>query len=194
MCKTKVMESGDCFVVWNKSIKQENLFPLGMIKSIRTALQLLRRNSTVAYAVDFVLLNFSRDFQQNLKDHGHTYVGLLLESTLAAEPHPSFDKFNDKNCRKCPDQLCHCLTGSPDLSEETWEICIAFHSSRNTGTDYFSFEWQCENRIPVFIKIKKWHCSPVTVSYCCGIPEIKDMFRILHCDMAHSCVQCFKKK
>lgn len=80
--KSEVLRSLREDVFGNKTLKESNPFFVALVQvySDKPATT-LKANATVAYPVNTVLLNFSKEFRRYLIDHGHTLVELLPVST-----------------------------------------------------------------------------------------------------------------
>jgi len=150
----------------------------------------LKSNAMVAYPVHVVLLNATPSFRRWLIDNGHTLVGFLPVEFL---PDDTYGDGDDEYC-----------DADGDVSVVQLDDFIT-HTSNKTGR-LLKLEMLHKSMKKILeplralldrgfsVKDKSghvWNCFPKMVSYCCDIPEAKDMSGVKHGTLGLApCIRC----
>lgn len=193
--RERVMRSPKSEVLWNA---RENEMPksfsgLIQIYSDKTATS-LKCSALVAYPVHVVWLNFTARQRRYLIDHGYTLVGFLPVGSEEGET-----VHGDSGIEESVSVYGFTLSEVVPL-----ESFIPHTSSMNGRRERMSLlrrairslleplEKSFERGFDIFLKSgEARRCFPIVVSYCCDIPEAKDVSAIRHGHgRYHPCVRC----
>jgi len=190
-CRMNVMSSRSKDSFWVDSVADKNSSFVGFFQlySDKTAMT-LKSNAMVAYPVHLVLLNASPSFRRWLIDNGHTLLGFLPaefhnDDIQVEDLEEESRKVGASNVIELNDYIRHTTEQSGRvLKLEMLHKCMGrilqpLLQSHLTG-------FRVENSTG-----STWTCFPLFTSYCCDIPEAKDMSCVKHGTRGpRPCVRC----
>jgi len=198
MKRASVMKCPEMEVIWYENGECKSFTGLCQVFTDKTASSLNAKAMT-AHAVHLTLLNFDKRFREWLINHGHTIIGFLPTKMNAVD-------FVEDDCKGAidTDENEHIPNGSAtdyviplnDRLEMTsnnngrLQKMNVIHSvmkdilSPLTETNKIGFK--CETKDG-----RKYYCHPIICSYCCDIPEGKDLSGIRHnTNTKYPCIRC----
>lgn len=168
------VESSPCTdIVWVESKNEIKLCFIVMVQMYRKiAACTLKANMIVPYPVHSALLNFTQEFCPFFIDHGHKIARLLPDSRASRWCQESYfgntadgevvsmsDELQRTNRRYGRDFKLRVLRKTMEM------ILLPVMTGRRYGFD-------------VSVRNKQRVLHPIIASYCCNIPEVKDMSKI----------------
>ena len=193
--KKAVMESQYHDIFWNEESPYTAKSCVGFLqiytdKTVTT----LKANALVAYPIHIVFANATVKFRRFLIDNGHTIVGFLpvefrtfVDSWFDIDKMDVVDELEVVNNTHVPveDFVPHTSSSRGRVAKlETLHkvMLLIFKPLLNARLKGFE---------AFFGNVDRWNIFPILVSYCCDIPECKDMSAVKHglsCQMP--CVRC----
>lgn len=184
--RKSVMKSGDPSIMWRdgrcgaKSFA--GLLQLFSDKTFAT----LKAGSFSAYALHICFLNVSRKARQFLIDNGYTLLGFLPTKSQNEKSNEATYEFTLENVEFEPleDELK--TMSDRDGRSKNMEI---LHEAMAQAIEPIA-KLHLEG-FTIITKECTWICHPILFSYCCDIPEAKDIFSIRHgINTNRPCVNC----
>lgn len=193
--KYETMTSSNRSIFWKEDSRSGSVSFVGLVQLYTDKTAMTRKtNAMVAYPIHAVLLNFQKDFRRILIDNGHTLVGFLpCHSEMEV-----FDNWEMEAVRTSTAQsgstddmipLNDYIGHTSDTGGRMWKMHHIHEAMKTLLADIVK---QCDSGFPAALKTGTGLiCIPRLVSYCCDIPEGKDMSSVLHgVTTKHPCVRC----
>ena len=206
--KNQKMASSDDTVFWSENENNKSFPGFIQIFTDKTVTT-LKPGGMVAHAVHVTFINFTKQFRRYLITHGHTIVGFLPTASISRGTHSKITEETDNNLlySSIPtppiEDLCEeeyqpaHSSCKPIKSGEGHVIALEDNiglTSSNSGRQVkILLIHNCMKEIlkPLMQTVVSgfpihkatdicWTCFPFLVSFCCDIPEAKDIAAILH--------------
>lgn len=190
--RSHIMGSANSKIQWNQSRDSMPKSFIGMLQiyTDKTATT-LKSQSLVGYPIHVTFLNVSVQLRRFLIDHGYTLVGFLPVGLQGAHSDRDENNFSFSDHDHSEDHIViddHVpLTSS---SQGRDHKMISLHKAMDMvlapllQKSLQGFSLCTRNEMT-------WNCFPVIISYCCDIPESKDMSGVLHnFTPRRPCVRC----
>lgn len=184
-------KSSDFNAIWNENIEFENPLFVGTIRvySDKTATT-LKENPTVAYLVQNMLMNWGKEYRRFLIGQGHTLVGIL---PVFASERIENRYINDATDVYYLDERERIILVNDKPHQTAERYCRdskleILYDALQRILEPLSKVIKCGFEVHSNDKLRK--CHPFVVSYCCNLPESKNMIRMMHVCTLHPCVQC----
>ena len=190
--RTEIMSSEEASIEWNQSRSTTPNSFIGMLQiyTDKTATT-LKSQSLVGYPIHVTFLNVTIQFRRFLIDHGYTLVGFLPVGFQDAQSDSDADNLTFHNESKTDDIID--INDHVPLTSSSRGRNDKMCSLHNAMTMILAplIEKSYEGFTVCTKKNITWNCFPVIVSYCCDIPESKDMSGVLHnFTPTRPCVRC----
>lgn len=189
--RTKVLQSTQAVVFWNKFLSQ-SLPHLVRIEQVYTNQKAttIKASTTAAYPVYMVLLNFSKAFRRYIIDQNYSLVGLLPVSF--SEFSSSQEEIDLEMEKLLVSSSVASLMDSLAVTYSTDSRNVSLHILQISMHKIFqTLSFSSHRGFPKYVSKRLCRYHPVIAFYCCDIPNGKNMFPVKH---DYSCIRCLTWK